>query len=338
MDLALFWYMIIGVSLIAYAILDGFDLGVGALHLLGKSDHDRRIFLNAIGPVWDGNEVWLVIIFGALFAGFPAVYSTLCSVFYSLIMVMIAGIVFRAVSIEFRSKRESKRWRSFWDAAFCCSSLLMSFTMGVIIGNVVEGVPINAQGVYISHFTDFLTPYPILVGITAIFLFSMHGAVFLLMKTEGPLHEEMRKYVVAAIALFMVCYVGLTVYTLAYKPFMTDFIRSHPALSIIGILALGAIIAIPLCIRKGYDGWAFIASSLSILMLITLFASGTYPVMIRSTLDSAYSLTYQSASAEPLTLTILMIIVIIGVPMVLAYGAWIYRIFKGKVILDEGSY
>ncbi|PCI78762.1 cytochrome d ubiquinol oxidase subunit II [Candidatus Aerophobetes bacterium] len=336
--MALFWYGIIGVSLVAYAILDGFDLGVGCLHLLGKTDLDRRIFLNAIGPVWDGNEVWLIIIFGGLFAGFPAVYATLCSVFYSLIMAMIAGIIFRAVSIEFRSKRESKKWRSFWDIAFSVSSVFMSFIMGVIVGNVVEGVPIDALGVYNSTFLDFFTPYPILVGITSIFLFSMHGAVFLLMKTEGELHRDLRKYVMVCIALFMICYVGLTLYTIAYRPFMTQMIVRYPAVGLIGVFAFLAILNIGRCIKKGYDGWAFISSSISILLLIALFASGTYPVMIRSTLDASYSLTYQSSSASPVTLKILMIVVIIGIPLVLAYGAWIYRIFRGKVVLDEGSY
>lgn len=337
-DLALFWYMIIGVSLVAYAILDGFDLGVGCLHLFAKTDRDRRIFLNAIGPVWDGNEVWLIIIFGGLFAGFPAVYATLCSVFYSPIMIMIAGIVFRAVSIEFRSKKEGRRWRQFWDVAFCLSSALMSFIMGVIIGNVVEGVPINAEGIYLANLPDFFGPYPVLVGITSIFLFTMHGAVFLLMKTEGSTHDELRKYVVPCIVIFISCYVLLTAYTLAYKPLMTAFIKTHPLLALVGVLALLVILNIPRCVKKGYDGWAFISSSLSIVLLIALFALGTYPVMIRSTLDPSYSLTYYNASSTGLTLKILMWIVVIGVPLVLAYGIWIYRIFRGKVKLDEGSY
>ena len=337
-DFALFWYAIIGVSLIAYAILDGFDLGVGCLHLFAKTDRDRRIFLNAIGPVWDGNEVWLVIIFGGLFAGFPVVYGTLCSVFYSLVMTMIAGIVFRAVSIEFRSKKEGKRWRQLWDVSFSLSSLLMSFIMGVIIGNVVEGVPINAEGIYISTFLDFFNPYSILVGLTAIFLFTMHGAVFLLMKTQGDLHSDIRKFIIPCIVVFIVFYILLTGYTLIYKPFMTKTILKYPVLGLIALFALLSILNIPRCIKKGYDGWAFISSSLSIVFLIALFAIGTYPVMIRSTLDPSFSLTYQNAASDTLTLKILMVIVIIGVPLVLAYGAWIYRIFRGKVILDEGSY
>ncbi|MGB7977560.1 MAG: cytochrome d ubiquinol oxidase subunit II [Chlamydiales bacterium] len=337
--MAFLWYIVLGVASMAYCILDGFDLGVGALHLFAKNDNQRRIFLNAIGPVWDGNEVWIVIMMGGLFAGFPNAYATIFSGFYTLFMFLIAGLMFRAAAIEFRSKRESPLWRSFWDVMFSLSSILVGLVIGLLLGNMIEGIPLNAQQDYVGAFADFFRPYSIIVSITAMSLFAMHGTIYLTMKTEGEAHEVVRKWINKAIAVFIFFYLLTTVATVIYMPHMIQHILDHPYAMIFPLIALLAILNIPRLVSQGKDGWAFIFSSMSIALLLILFSLGTYPTIVRSTMDpETNSLTiFNSASSEK-TLSLLLIVVVIGVPLVLAYGAWIYRIFRGKVRLEKSSY
>lgn len=333
------WYLIICISVVFYVILDGFDLGVGCLHLFVKEDRDRRVFLNAIGPVWDGNEVWIVIIFGGLFAGFPPVYATLCSSFYTLIMILIAGLMFRAASIEFRSKHSSQRWRRLWDILFSAASYIIAFCISLMLGNLIEGIAIDKSGHFVGSFRDFFTPYTVLIGFTGIFLFMMHGTAYLLMKTEGELQERVRKWLLPMLIAFLICYVVVTTLTLFYRPHMISLMRNMPILFSIGILALTAIANIPYWVYRRCNGWAFIASCVSIALLFALFGLGTFPYMIRSTIDPVrFSLTFFNAASSETTLRIILVIAAIGVPLVIAYGFWIYRIFSGKVRLDETSY
>lgn len=339
MGLETLWYAVIGVSVLFYTVLDGFDLGVGAWHLLAKNDLQRRTFLNAIGPVWDGNEVWLVIVMGGLFAGFPNVYATVFSGFYTLLMFLIAGLMFRAVAIEFRSKRESKKWRSIWDVVFSFSSILVAFVLGILIGNMIRGIPLDAEQNYVGTFAYFLHPYPLLVGITTVSLFAMHGATFLNMKTEGESHATVQKWINPSIAVFIFWYVITTATTLIYMPHMVVHFHTHPYLFLFPILSLFAILNIPYQVRKKNDGWAFLSSCLSIALLLVLYGLGTYPVLVPSTIDSlTNSLTIFNAASSPKTLMTLMVVVAIGVPLVLAYGMWIYHIFRGKVKIEKSSY
>ncbi len=339
MTLETIWYFVVIVAMIAYAVLDGFDLGVGALHLFTKKDLDRRIFLNAIGPVWDGNEVWLVIIVGALFAGFPDVYAVSLSAFYNIVMLFLCALIFRAVGIEFRSKHSSLRWRKFWDAVFSFSSIAIAFGAGILLGNLIEGIPINQERDFVGSFTDFWGAYPVLVGMTTLALFTMHGAIYLVMKTEGELHEKIRVWVNYAIIFFILLYVCLTAATLIVQPHMTDMMQEYPILFLVPLLAFAAICNVPFQIKKNNDGWAFISSCISIALLLALFAIGTFPVFIRSSIDPEnFSLTAFNTASSSLTLSVLLVIVAIGVPLVLAYGFYIYRIFRGKVKLDKMSY
>lgn len=339
MALETLWYAVIGVSVLLYTVLDGFDLGVGALHLFAKNDKQRRIFLNAIGPVWDGNEVWLVIIMGGLFAGFPNVYATIFSGFYSLLMFLIAGLMFRAVAIEFRSKRESPKWRSLWDIVFSFASILVAFILGVLIGNMIRGIPLDAEQNYIGNFAYFFHPYPVLVGITTAALFAMHGATYLYMKTEGDAHATVQRWINPAIMVFLFWYVITTFATLIYMPHMVQNFLNHPFLSIFPLLSFFAILNIPYQVRKKNSGWAFLSSALSIALLLVLYGLGTYPVIVPSTVDSlTNSLTIYNAASTQKTITILLTVVAIGVPLVLAYGFWIYHIFRGKVRIDKTSY
>ncbi len=294
------WYAVIAFAILFYIVLDGFDLGVGALHLFGKTDLDRRTFLNAIGPVWDGNEVWIVVVMGGLFAGFPNVYATLFSGFYNLLMFLIAGLMFRAAAIEFRSKRESNGWRQTWDAVFCFASVLVAFVLGVILGNVIQGIPLDSHQDYVGSFADFFRPYPILVGITAVALFSMHGCIYLAMKTEGEVHALVRRWINRTIFFFILCYVATTVATLIYMPHMTDCCRDNGFLFFIPLLSFLAIFNVPYQIGKGNDGWAFVSSCVSIALLLFLFGIGTFPKIVYSTIDpDLNSLTiYNTASSQ----------------------------------------
>ena len=333
------WYAVIGMSLLFYAVLDGFDLGVGALHLFARNDVQRRTFLNAIGPVWDGNEVWIVIVMGGMFAGFPNVYATIFSGFYSLLMFLIAGLMFRAAAIEFRSKRESPQWRSLWDVVFCLASILVAFVLGLLMGNMIVGIPLNALQDYVGTFSDFFHPYAVLVGITSIALFAMHGATYLTMKTEGEAHEVVRRWILPAVISFLFWYLVTTLATFIYMPHMMIRFKHHPALSIFPILSFLSIGNLFYQVRKGNDGWAFISSCCSISFLLILYGLGTFPTIVPSTLDPfTNSLTIFNSASSHKTLKILLLIVLIGIPLVLAYGYWVYRIFRGKVRLEKSSY
>lgn len=338
-QLEILWYFVVGFAMIAYTILDGFDFGVGILHPFAKTDIERRTFLNAIGPVWDGNEVWLVIVGGALFAGFPEVYATVFSGFYNLCMCLIAALIFRAVAIEFRSQKPSTTWRTVWDMVFAFASLLIAFLIGLGLGNLVQGIPLDANhDLVVEHFS-ILRPYPILVGIMSTALFTMHGAIYLVMKTEGHLQARLMKWTTRTIIIFIACYAATTWATLTYMPHMVDRMRDEPYLYLI---VLGAVLAIANIVREERRrnfGRAFISSCIGIALFVAIFGIGTYPVLVRSQLDpKANSLTIFNSSSSALTLEVLLIIVLIGIPFVIGYGIWIYRIFRGKVKIGKSSY
>ncbi|HVO74956.1 MAG TPA: cytochrome d ubiquinol oxidase subunit II, partial [Ignavibacteriaceae bacterium] len=263
MDLNTIWFILIGVLLTGYAILDGFDLGVGSLHLLVKKDSERRTLINSIGPVWDGNEVWLVTGGGALFAAFPEVYATVFSGFYTAFIILIFVLIFRAVAIEFRSKQEAKWWRQMWDILFSVSSIFIAFLAGVALGNIVTGVPVGSDKEFAGNFFGLIKPYTVLVGITTVALFMMHGAIYLVMKTEGEIQAEVKRWVNNTIIFFVICYVSTTMATLIYYPHMTRHFKSEPFLFILALLNMLAIANIPREIYHGREFRAFLSSSAS---------------------------------------------------------------------------
>ncbi|HDS01633.1 MAG TPA: cytochrome d ubiquinol oxidase subunit II [candidate division Zixibacteria bacterium] len=338
LDLNTIWFILVGVLFTGYAILDGFDLGTGALHLFTSTDKERRIMLNAIGPVWDGNEVWLVTGGGALFAAFPEVYATAFSGFYMAIMLLLLGLIFRAVAIDFRSKRESTTWRQFWDISFSFSSILSSLLIGIALGNIAWGIPLDGDFEYAGRFIRLLHPYALLVGITTVALFMMHGAIYLLMKTEGELQSKIRAWVNPTIIFFIICYILTTMATLLYVPHMSDNLKAFPPLMVIPLLNALAIANIPREIHHGREFRAFLSSCAAMAALLALFGIGMYPDLIMSNPLAANSLTIYNAASSAKTLKIMLIIAILGMPLVIAYTSSIYWIFRGKVKLDSSSY
>ena len=337
LDLHTIWFLLVGALLAGYAVLDGFDLGVGILHLWLDKDDERRVSINAIGPVWDGNEVWLVTGGGALFAAFPIVYATVFSGFYIPMVLLLVGLIFRAVAIEFRSKQPGARWRRAWDRSFSIASFASSLIMGVAFGNVIWGIPIDASGEFAGSLLTLLNPYALLTGATTVALFAMHGAIYLVLKTDGEVQRMVKGWVNTTIIIFVIGYATTTMATLIYRPEMTALIKAHPALFVLPVLTMLAIANVPRSMHHGWHGWAFVSSTSAVLGLFGLVGVGMFPTLVRAA-DPARSLTIYNAASSPATLTVMLIIALIGIPLVTAYTISIYWIFRGKVKLDSMSY
>jgi len=338
-DLAFGWFTVFVLLIIGYAILDGFDLGVGMLHLFARKDAERRVMLNSIGPVWDGNEVWLVTAGGALFAGFPDIYATMLSAFYTPVMILLAGLIFRAVAIEFRSKQPMTWWRWTWDIAFFLGSFLISFVLGVALGNLIRGIPLDSHKEFTGTLETILHPYALLVGLLTVSLFLMHGSIYILMKTEGEFHDKMRRWTNPCIICFIIAYAVTTMATLIYMPHMVQALHDRPIFFLIAVANIIIVANIPREIHHGRDARAFISSGLNMICLLALYAIGTYPVVIRAINEpELYSLTIYNSSSSTKTLEILFLIAFIGIPLVVSYTIAIYYIFRGKVKIDPHSY
>jgi cytochrome bd ubiquinol oxidase subunit II len=339
LDYPTIWFLIVGGLFTGYAILDGFDFGAGAWHLFFKKEDSRRIALNAIGPVWDGNEVWLVIGGGALFAGFPILYASLFSAMYVPFMLFLVFIIFRAVSIEFRSKEPMLWWRKMWDIAYSVSSIMLAFLLGVVLGNVLQGIALGENFEYTgTPLFEFLNPYAVMVGITTLAMFMTHGAIFLLMKTEGKLYEKLTRLLKAGLIFFIVSYSITTLYTLIYIPHLTEKLRSNPALFLLPLLAILSIANIPRLTSKKKYFSAFIFSALSMSFLLALIAFELYPNILLSTIDPQYNISIYNAASSQKSLGIMITIAAIGTPLVLGYTIFVYSTFKGKVKMDDTSY
>jgi cytochrome d ubiquinol oxidase subunit II len=339
LDYPTLWFLVVGGLFSGYAILDGFDFGAGAWHLFFRKEESRRIALNAVGPVWDGNEVWLVIGGGALFAGFPVMYATLFSAMYVPFMLFLVFIIFRAVSIEFRSKEPMKWWRATWDVAYSISSIMLAFLLGVVLGNVLQGLPLDHEYEYAGGpFFEFLNPYALMVGVTTLALMMTHGAIYLLLKTEGRLYTKLTLLLRSGIIFFMVSFSITTLYTLIYIPHLSDNFQEDPALFIVPVLVFLSIANIPRLAHKRKYSQAFLFSSITISLLLILVAIELYPNLLLSTLDPQNTITIYNAASSEKSLGIMLTITAIGGPMILVYMFFVYRTFKGKVKLDDTSY
>jgi cytochrome d ubiquinol oxidase subunit II len=337
--LCVIWFVLEGVLLTGYAFLDGFDLGVGILHpFVPRTDEERRVSMNAIGPLWDGNEVWLVTFGGALFAAFPSAYASVFSGFYTAFMILLVALISRAVSLEFRSKTTAPRWRRFWDWAFFAGSFLASLLFGVAVGNAMLGIPLDVDGYFTGTVLDQLRPYPVLVGLMTVALLAMHGGLFLYLKTEGAFQQRLRDWMWRSWGVFLVTFMLTTVATVAFIPRATENFRHFPWAVAFVVLAMLAVANVPRCLYWGRPGQAFASSGVIIVSLVALFGTALYPNLLTASGDPTHSVTIFNAASSTMTLEIMLVIAGIGMPFVLVYSAIIYWTFRGKVRLGEHSY
>ncbi len=329
MDLNTLWFILIAILYIGYFILEGFDLGVGILlPWLGKNDTQRRVIINSIGPHWDGNEVWLITAGGATFAAFPIWYATLFSGFYLPLFLMLLALIVRGVAFEFRSKDDNPQWRSLWDWAIFGGSLIPSILWGVAFANFVRGVPIDAGLNYAGGFWNLLNPYAVLGGLVTLSGFLLQGSVFLSLKTSGEMSENARR---TAMRLWLPTLVILVAFTVA-SYFVTDILSKlgvNP-----GPIPIGGVLALLVTgwfIREKRTGWAFILTSAAILLSVTTIFMDLFPRVMISSLNPNWSLTIYNSSSSPHTLQIMSIVALIFVPLVLAYQAWSYWVFRKRL-------
>ncbi len=339
MDLHIVWFILLGVLLAGYAVLDGFDLGVGILHPLARDDHERRVFINAIGPIWDGNEVWLVTFGGALFAAFPEAYATIFSAFYTAFMLVLTALIFRAAAIEFRSKMHSVRWRRAWDFGFFAGSALATLLFGVAIGNGIIGIPLNERGVYTGSLLTELRPYPIMVGLLAVATFAMYGALYLYLKVpHGDLHQRMGRWIWHTWGVFLVIYLLTTMYTLAaVRGATANFERAPWAIGIVVVNVL-AVANIPRAVHADKPRQAFFSSCITLIALVALFSIALWPNLVTASNNPAFSLSIWRAASSVGTLRNMFIIACIGMPLVLTYTTIVYWTFRKRVEIGPHSY
>ncbi|WP_297083265.1 cytochrome d ubiquinol oxidase subunit II [uncultured Demequina sp.] len=328
MDLALFWFILIAVLWTGYLVLEGFDFGVAMLmEKVGKGDRGRRVALNTIGPVWDGNEVWLLTAGGAMFAAFPEWYATLFSGFYLPLFLILLALIVRAVAIEYRGKINDDTWRRRWDWMIMGSAWIPSILWGVAFANIVRGVPIDETGTYTGGFFNLLSPYALLGGATTLTLFLSHGAIFLALKTDGEVREraEALSRTLAPVALVVAAVFAI----------WTQIAYSVPwTWAAVAVAAVGLVIATGAG-RIGRYGVAFIANAVAIAFAVVLIFGSLYPDVMPSSTDPAYSLTIENASSTDYTLTVMTWVAVVLTPVVLLYQGWTYWVFRRRLSADH---
>jgi cytochrome bd ubiquinol oxidase subunit II len=334
MDLNLIWFVLLGILLAGYAILDGFDLGVGILHPLARSDEERRLLMSSIGPIWDGNEVWLVVFGGVLWAAFPEAYATIFSGFYTPFMLLLFCLIFRGVSLEFRNKSSSARWQSLWDYAFFGSSLVATFLFGVTTANGLLGIPLDERGDFSGGLYDLLGAYPILIGLLTVAMFALHGGLYLHLKTEGGTQRLFSRWIWHAWGVYFVLWNLTTVYTLVEIPRATNNFSHAPWAFGVVILSVLAMANIPRCIYWKRIGQAFVSSSLGIACQVVLVGVALFPNLVTASNNPAHSLTIYTAASSQKALGIILVFALIGMPLVMTYTAIVYWTFRGKVTKD----
>jgi cytochrome d ubiquinol oxidase subunit II len=335
--LAEIWYLIIGVLLVGYAVLDGFDLGVGILSpVVGRSPAERGLLMRTIGPVWDGNEVWLLTLGGALFAAFPIVYATVFSGFYLALMLLLLGLILRAVAMEFRHQVESPRWVRAWDWLWWLGSFLPALLLGVALGNVMRGLPFEG-GQYTGGLLGLLNPFSLLVGVTGVAMFVMHGAAWLILRTSGEVQARARRMGRYAWLAFAAMWVLVTLYAVVDAPDLwANF--GQPVLWLVPLAFAGALALTGWAMWRGTsDAHPIVGSSLSIAALIGIVGLALHPAIVPDRAGSA-DLTVANAASSDTSLTVMLVVALIGMPLVLGYTAFVYRRFTHKVEESEPAY
>ena len=333
MDLNILWFILLTVLFSGFFFLEGFDYGVGMLlPFVAKTDNERRAIINTIGPVWDGNEVWMITAGGAMFAAFPHMYATLFSGFYVALVFMLIGLIVRGVAFEFRSKRDDPAWRERWDWAIYYGSLLPALLWGVTVANLMRGVAIESDLNYYGGLIPLLNPYSMFGGVVFLGLFLIHGASFLGIKLEGDLKDRVKELA----GKIWIVVVVLAVFFLVWTYFATDILNNPGYDGLIpAILAAVALLAYGWFQRQGKEGLTFICGGLVIILATVMVFSGLFPRLMISTLDPTYSLTIYNASSSPYTLKVITIVAAIFMPLILAYQGWTYWIFRKRLSPDS---
>lgn len=336
MDLVTIWFILIAVLWVGYFILDGFDQGVGILlPFIGRDDLRRRVMINTVGPVWDGNEVWLLVAGGATFAAFPLWYATMFSGFYLALFVILIALILRGVAFEYRGKRDSDRWRSNWDRAIFIGSAVPALLFGVAFGNVIGGSPIspietalptgNANDLnYTGSFFDLLNPFSLLLGVMTLLVFTTHGAIFLALKTQGEMRAAAQR---AALRVGVVAAVVAVAALLWAQAFSGRVAVTLPMVLLAAVAFLGALAAT----LRHRDGWAFLLTSITIALAVSSLFVGMYPNVMISSIDAAYNLTIFNASSQEYTLMIMTWVAVIMTPIVIIYQGWTYWVFRKRI-------
>ncbi|GER88076.1 cytochrome c oxidase assembly protein [Dictyobacter vulcani] len=331
MDLQILWITLIVILFTGFFVLEGFDYGVGILlPFLGKNDTERRMIINSIGPFWDGNEVWLIAAGGAMFAAFPNWYATMFSGFYLEMFLVLLALILRGAAIEFRSLQEHTRWRSTWDALFFIGSLLPGFIWGVIVANLINGVPIDAKMNYAGNLLTPFTPFALLFGLAVVLLFALHGAIFLSLRIEGALMQRARQAALRIWFPTMAVLMLIAGFGFSDSPVVRRLlldIRLMP----LDYVILAVLLSIPFLLRRQRSGWAFIMTIATIILAAVAIGFSAFPNIMVSTLHPAWNLTIRNASSSPYTLTVMSWLALTIVPIVLLYQGWNYWVFKQRI-------
>jgi cytochrome d ubiquinol oxidase subunit II len=325
MTLAQFWFMVIAVVWTGFFVLEGFDFGVGMLHgVAGRTEAGRRTVINTIGPLWDGNEVWLITAGAAMFAAFPGWYATMFSGFYLALVVLLAALMARGISFEYRSKRDSPRWRRTWDAMMTGGSLLAPLLIGVALGDLLNGLPINASHEYTGSFWTLLQPYGLYTGVTLVALCVLHGATFIALKTAGDVSDRGARLATVSGPVTALIVLGFAIWTHAISG---KGVFLNPA----EIAAVLAVLAAAWLVYEHREGWAFAATSIAMALTVLSIFTELYPHVMISTTDPAFSLTISGTASGSYSLTVMTVVVAIFLPVVLAYTAWTYYVFRRRL-------
>jgi cytochrome d ubiquinol oxidase subunit II len=323
-ELTTVWFLLIAVLWTGYFFLEGFDFGVGMLlPILGRDDTERRVLINTIGPVWDGNEVWLLVAGGATFAAFPEWYATLFSGFYLPLLIILVALIVRGVAFEYRGKRASARWKRAWDVGIVAGSFVPALLWGVAFANIVRGVPIDARSEYTGTFFTLLNPYALLGGLATLTLFLLHGTVFVALKTHGEIRERARSLAVRVAAATIVIGAAFLLWT--------QVTVGKPVTWATVVGAAVALVAAVVAIRAGREGWAFLASGAAIVLAVVTLFTALFPDVMPSTTADTYSLTTTNASSTPYTLEIMTWVAAIFTPLVVLYQSWSYWVFRKRI-------
>lgn len=337
------WFVLWGLLWAVYFMLGGFDLGLGVMQpFVARSEEDRRMIGQAMGPYWNGNEVWLIAAGGVTFAAFPTTYAVMFSGLYSALMLILFGLILRGIALEFRNQSRSGAWKSLWDACLVVGSFLPAFLLGVAFANIFQGLPIDQDGVFRGTLWTLLNPYGLLGGLLFLLLFMEHGILWLAVKTTGELHERAGRWAKGlwwVLAATAVGFLAATWYaTRLYANYIQNPMLFSVPIVLIPAVTVAALFGIRLFAAKNRWGRAWIASALTIVGATFFGVIGLYPNMLPSRLNPTYSLTVHNAASSPLTLKIMLVVALIFVPVVIAYQSWAYKLFHHKVSAEDLAY